>query len=468
MEPSRLRDLPSIGQLAERDDVRALAGTYPRSRVLRTLREALDMIRNRLLQAGDGEDLPLPTAEEIVERAARDLGRSAGPGVRKAINATGVILHTGLGRAVLSRAARKALFEMDGYSLVQMDPVTGERCLREAHIQKILTELTGAEAVTVVNNNAGATLLVLNTVAKGKDVIVSRGQLVEIGGSFRIPDVMAQSGARLVEVGTTNRTHLRDYERAITEETAALLHVHTSNYRVKGFTKTVSIAELATLGRKYNLPVIDDLGSGALVDLARFGFGTEPLARDSVRDGADLVTFSADKLVGGPQGGIILGSEKQIDKIRKNSLGRALRVDKLTLAALEMTLREFLDEESLMRNHPVMRLFSIPAATLKRRAGRLARKIESAVAGVEATFEQGAGRIGSGSLPLEDVPTWVVAVRAPSWEVGKLGLAMRMGDPPVFARVSDDRLLFDVRTILDAKEEKAIVNSLAEIITKGP
>jgi L-seryl-tRNA(Ser) seleniumtransferase len=356
---------------------------------------------------------------------------------------------------------------MDGYSLVQMDVETGERCLREAHIQKILTELTGAEAATVVNNNAGATLLVLNTIARGRDVIVSRGQLVEIGGSFRIPDVMKQSGARLVEVGTTNRTHLRDYERAITEDTAALLHVHASNYRIMGFTKTVTIPELVELGKKHGLPVVDDLGSGALVDLARFGFSTEPLVRDSIEAGVDLVTFSADKLVGGPQGGIILGREKYVEAIRKSSLTRALRVGKLTLSALEMTLREFLDDENLARNHPIMRIFSITPETLKRRARRLAGAIERSVPGLVTAIEKGAGRIGSGSLPLEDVPTWLVAIRSMNIESGKLVLALRRGTPPVFARVQDDRVLFDLRTILDGKEEKAIVRSLETIMKEA-
>jgi len=465
MNPSRLRDLPSVGQLAERDDVGALAEKFPRAHVISALRAALDAVRAQLSKADDSEDLPSP--EAIVEQAARQLKIKATPGVRKAINATGVVLHTGLGRAILSASARRALGGMDGYSIVQLDVETGERSLREARIQTILQELTGVEAATIVNNNAAATLVVLNTVAKGRDVIVSRGQLVEIGGSFRIPDVMKQSGARLVEVGTTNRTHLRDYEKAITEETAALLHVHTSNYRVQGFTKTVPVEELVPLGKKYNLPVIDDIGSGALIDLSRFGFSTEPLVADSVRAGVDLMTFSADKLVGGPQGGIILGSEEWVKKIRKSSLTRALRVCKLTLSALEATLREFQDEEGLVRNHPIMRLFSIPPSTLKRRAGRFARAINKAVPHVDATIEEGAGRIGSGSLPLEEIPTWLVALRSDKIEVGRLAAALRRQDPPVFTRVHDERLLLDLRTILSIDEERTITKSLKNILEKG-
>jgi L-seryl-tRNA(Ser) seleniumtransferase len=465
MGSSDLRRLPSVGQLAEREDVRALSEIYPRPRVIDAVRKALDSIRNGMARQETAGSPP--TAGEIVALAKRSLETAAQPGVRKAINATGVILHTGLGRAVLCRSARRALAGMDGYSLVQMDVETGERCLREEHIQKLLRELTGAEAATVVNNNAGATLLVLNTIAKGRDVIVSRGQLVEIGGSFRIPDVMKQSGARLVEVGTTNRTHLRDYERAITEETAALLHVHASNYRIMGFTKTVSVAELAELGRKHGLPVVDDLGSGALVDLSRFGFSTEPLVSDSIKAGADLVTFSADKLVGGPQGGIIVGKEKYIEMIRKSSLTRALRVGKLSLCAIEMTLREFLDDENLARNHPVMHLFSIPPAALKRRARRLARRITDAVPSLDVSIEEGAGRIGSGSLPLEDVPTWLVAVRPPDMDSGRLAASLRRQATPVFTRVSEDRVLFDLRTILGGKEEAAIVTSLEKIIKES-
>ncbi len=465
MNPSKLRDLPSVGQLAERDDVCALAKSFPRAHVISSLRETLDEIRARLTR--DDDATILPSAEDIVRLAARQLKLRATPGVRRAINATGVVLHTGLGRAILCASARRALAEMDGYSIVQLDVETGERSLREARIQTILQELTGAEAATVVNNNAAATLVVLNTVAKGKEVIVSRGQLVEIGGSFRIPDVMKQSGARLVEVGTTNRTHLRDYENAITEDTAALLHVHTSNYRVQGFTKTVPVEDLVPLGRKYSIPVVDDIGSGALVDLSRFGFSTEPLVSDSVRAGVDLMTFSADKLVGGPQGGIILGSEEYVQKIRKSSLTRALRVCKLTLSALEMTLREFQDEEALTRNHPIMRLFSIPAANLKRRAQRFARAINKDVPGVDVTVEEGSGRIGSGSLPLEEVPTWLVALRSPAIEVGRLAAALRREDPPVFTRVHDERLLLDLRTILSIDEERTITKSLKTILNKG-
>jgi len=464
MAKSDLRRLPSVGQMAERDDVQALALSFSRTQVITALRKSLDTLRAELLQ---DESTTLPSPEEIVCGVERDLTRSARPGVQKAINATGVILHTGLGRAILSPAARQALYELDGYCLVQMDVETGERCLREAHVEKLLAELTGSEAATVVNNNAGATLLVLNTIAKGQQVIVSRGQLVEIGGSFRIPDVMEQSGARLVEVGTTNRTHLRDYENAINENTAALLHVHTSNYRIQGFTKSVSVAELAELGRRYSLPVVDDLGSGALIDLARFGFGTEPLVSESVKCGADLITFSADKLVGGPQGGIILGSRDQIQRVRKNSLMRALRVDKLILLALEMTLREFLDPEKLMANHPTMRLFGLPLDGLRQRAHRLAQAIAESVPNVEVAVERGASRIGSGSLPLEEVPTYTVMVGSSEHDVGRLSLALRRAAPPIITRIHEERLVFDLRTILNDHEEQSIVESLAKIMEKN-
>ncbi len=465
MTSKELRNLPSVGQLAEHKKALILLENYSRKSVIATLRSILDEIRGDLVAAtAGGSPVSIPAAEEILARARNELERAAQPGIRKAINATGVILHTGLGRAVLCPSARKIIGEMDGYSLVQMDVSTGKRSVREAHIEALLRELTGAEAATVANNNAGATLLVLNTLAKGKEVIVSRGQLVEIGGAFRIPDVMKQSGATLVEVGTTNRTHLRDYERAINENTAALLHVHTSNYRIMGFTKTVGVDELVTLGRKYSLPVVDDLGSGALVDLSRFGFSSEPLVRDSVKAGVDMVTFSADKLVGGPQGGIILGRQDAIQKVRKNSLMRALRVGKLTLSALEMTLREFLDEERLLKNHPVLRLFSIPQSTLRRRARRLAAALEKAVPGIDAVVEKGAGMIGSGSLPIEDIPTWIVSVQHPALESGRLGGALQLENPPIFSRVSDNRITFDLRTILNSKEEQTIVRSISNIV----
>ncbi len=470
MKTSRLRHLPSIGQLLEREDVRALVKAHSRSRVTAVLRDILEGVRKRFSEPGAPDDLPSPG--DMAGLAGEKLRKSAGPGLCKAVNATGVILHTGLGRAVLCPSARKALFDLDGYSLVQMDVETGGRNVREAHVEKLITELTGAEAATVANNNAGATLLVLNTVAKGKEVIVSRGQLVEIGGSFRIPDVMKQSGARLVEVGTTNRTHLRDYENAVTEETAAFLHVHTSNYRVKGFTKSVPVADLVRLGKKHSLPVVDDLGSGALVDLARFGFGSEPLARDSVEWGADLVTFSADKLIGGPQGGVILGKKSTIEKVRKNPLMRALRVGKMTLTALEMTLREFVDNDRLTRNHPVMRMFSLSPAALRRRANRLAKILRKPPSGesipsIEAEVEEGASRIGSGSLPLEDVPSWVVAVRSPFMESGKLAAALRRHDPPIFTRVHEEKVLFDLRTVLNSKEEKIIAKAVEKILLEA-
>lgn len=465
MSSSKLRDLPSVGQLVEREDSSALVKKFSRTSVIASFRTILEEIRSSL-SAPSAADSPLPSAKEIVARAEEILKKKALPGIRKAINATGVILHTGLGRAVLCPSARKVLADMDGYSLVQMDVATGKRSVREAHIEALLHELTGAEAATVANNNAGATLLVLNTLAKDREVVVSRGQLVEIGGSFRIPDVMKQSGARLVEVGTTNRTHVRDYERAINENTAALLHVHTSNYRIMGFTKTVSVSELVTLGRKYSLPVVDDLGSGALVDLSRFGFSSEPLVRDSVGVGVDMVTFSADKLVGGPQGGIILGRRDAIAKVRKNSLMRALRVGKLTLSALEMTLREFLDEERLLRNHPVLRTFSIPQARLRRRARRLAAALEKAVPGIVVSVEKGAGRIGSGSLPIEEIPTWVAAVHHPAIASGRLAGELQLEDPPIFSRVSEDRVILDLRTILNSKEEKQIVGSISSIVEK--
>ncbi|MGB8960202.1 MAG: L-seryl-tRNA(Sec) selenium transferase, partial [Candidatus Aminicenantales bacterium] len=328
----------------------------------------------------------------------------------------------------------------------------------------LLCDLTGAEAATVANNNAAATVLILNTLARGKEVVVSRGQLVEIGGSFRMPDVMATSGAVLREVGTTNKTHLRDYEDAVTGSTGAILRVHHSNYRIVGFAEEPSIEELAALGRARGVPVVDDLGSGALVDLARFGLATEPLVAASVRAGADVICFSGDKLIGGPQSGIIVGQSAWIQMIRKNPLARAFRCGKLTLAALESTLKLFLAPDKLTERHPIYRMLALTPDELGRRAKKLAASLRKSLpASVAVSVEDGASQVGSGAVPVETLPTKVLAVRSSGLAPEDLSRRLRFFTTPVFARIHKDAVLFDLRTILpgeDALVEQALVEAL--------
>src|SRR5262245_3605523 len=369
---ARLRALPAVASLLERDDVAKLAKKRGRAVVVGALRKALDGARSRVQNGAKA-----PDAEAVVVLAREELARGDRAGLRRVVNATGIVLHTGLGRAVLPQAAMDALAaEAGGYCLLAIDADTNERGRRERFSEEILKELTGCEAATIVNNNAAACMLVLNTLANGREVIVSRGQLVEIGGAFRMPDVMARSGCKMVEVGCTNRTHLKDYRNAITENTGAIIRVHPSNYRVQGFTGEPSLEELVALGRERGLPVIDDLGSGALVKLdAAFD---EPLVADSLAAGADVVTCSADKLIGGPQGGVILGKRAIVERCDDNQLARALRVGKLDLIALEATLRLFRDKDALLRDHPTARMLTEGVETIAARARKLAAAIKRA------------------------------------------------------------------------------------------
>ncbi len=350
----------------------------------------------------------------LVARLGARLAARFAPSLAPAVNATGVIMHSGLGRAVLPSAAVEALGAVAaGYSTLALDLDSGKRVPRDRHVEGLLRELTGAEAATVANNNAAATVLILNTLARGKDVVVSRGQLVEIGGSFRMPDVMATSGAVLREVGTTNKTHLRDYEAAVTDATGVLLRVHHSNYRIVGFAEEPPVEDLVALGRARGVPVVDDLGSGALVDLAPYGLRPEPLVQASVRAGADVVCFSGDKLIGGPQCGIIVGKDEWIRKIRKNPLARAFRCGKLSLAALEATLKLFLAPERLPERHPIYRMLALSPDELGRRARKLAAALRKSLPGsVSLSVEDGESQVGSGAVPVETLPSKVLAVKA--------------------------------------------------------
>ncbi|MEO0205148.1 MAG: L-seryl-tRNA(Sec) selenium transferase, partial [candidate division WOR-3 bacterium] len=381
-----------------------------------------------------------------------------------AINGLGIVLHTGLGRAPYIRGILDILNSAGtGYSRLQIDE-EGRRADRYKKINKLLRLITGAEAGIFVNNNAAATLLILNTIGKGKEIIISRGQLIEIGGSFRIPEVMAQSGAILREVGTTNRTHLKDYESAINENTAGILRVHQSNYRIMGFTKQVPLEDLVLLGRRHNLPVIDDLGSGALIDFSKYNLPKEPMVQDSIRIGADVVCFSGDKLIGGPQCGIIIGKKEYVEKMKSNPLHRALRCDKLTNAVLEATLQLFLKkEETILRNHSVISLLLKPIQEIKRQAKWCARKLEK-FSNIELEVKWSVSEIGGGSLSTEQLPTYVLAIKPKKTSVEQLARNLRLHEPPIFGRIENDCYLIDFRTVFKGEEKiiaKAISKNLA-------
>ncbi len=420
----RLRDLPSVDELA-RDPRLASA---PRELAVSVARATLDRARIEIREGGDPDVVSLVEAELAAAQAF---------GLRRAINATGVIVHTNLGRSPLGETRLDRVREVGrGYSNLEYDLGEGKRGSRQDHVASILRRLTGAEAALIVNNNAAAVLLALAALADGLDVLVSRGELIEIGDGFRIPDVLTRSGARLVEVGTTNRTRIADYESALSAETAAILRVHQSNFRLVGFTEQPDLAGLAQLARRHELPLVDDLGSGALIDL-----GDEPTARASLSAGADLVSFSGDKLLGGPQAGILVGRADLVERLRRHPLQRALRADKLTLAALEATLALYLEPERARREIPVLRMLEEPAATVRERAELLARLVAGEV-------EETVARVGGGALPLLELPSFACAVEE------ELGPQLRAGQPPVVGIVRDGRLLLDCRTVSDVEVEE--------------
>ena len=460
-----LRNIPSVNELLESPPLRRLVGNVSRNVVVSGVRSFLDDLRADLQSAA--ADIKWPTKQDLAQRIADWIQYDDRPGLRPVINATGILLHTGLGRAPLASEAIQAVRDVSsGYASLEIDLETGERSQRAETVKKLLTQLTGAEDALVVNNNAGATMLTLTALASGREVIVSRGQLIEIGGSFRLPDVMESSGASLREVGTTNKTRIADYEGAIHDRTAAIFRAHTSNFRVVGFTEEASLASLVALGRKHNVPVIDDIGSGALIDYAKYGVAGEPIASDSIRTGADLVLFSGDKLLGGPQAGIIVGRRHFVEMISKHPSMRALRVDKMTLAALVATLRLYRDPETAERSIPLLMLLSTPIENLKHRAERLAPQILAS--GIVGSAEPISSTtfLGGGSLPMQEIATYCVAVTPQEGSVDTLAQALRQGHPGVMGRVHQDRLLFDLRSVFPY-QDALIVNAL-EAVRRTP
>ena len=390
------RSIPKVDILLEDERIQNAASIYERDTVMDAIREQTEYVRG-LIRTCDEEETIRRGIDNLIPDIIRRVEKMHTPDMRPVINATGTILHTNLGRAPISREHMARLAEVAcGYSNLEYDLEAGRRGERYSHFEKLLCKITGAEAAMAVNNNASAVMLILSSMAKGGEVVVSRGELVEIGGKFRIPDVMEQSGARLVEVGTTNKTHYSDYADAVTEETKAFLKVHTSNYRIVGFTESVGIDDLIPLGQEYDLPIIEDLGSGVLIDLSKYGLTYEPTVQDSIRKGADVVCFSGDKLLGGPQAGIIVGKKKYIDKMKKNQLTRALRIDKFTATALELVLQEYLSEENAVNKIPVLRMITKSAEEVEKSARRFKRMLERKGLKAAITLQKCESQIGGG------------------------------------------------------------------------
>lgn len=444
-----LRSLPGVDRMLERLKTVSAFDGVPRSLQIAAIRAVVDTVRSEILESQNGPTQEAISESFLLERIQSKVRQLMSPNVKHLVNATGVIVHTNLGRSLLAAEALSNLMVIGGgYSNLEFNLETGKRGSRYSHVEDLLCEITGAQSAMVVNNNAGAVLLCLDTLAKGRDVIVSRGELVEIGGSFRIPDVMAKSGAQLKEVGTTNRTHLKDYENAIDDETGMLLKVHTSNYSVVGFTASVGLDELVKLGQAYQLPVMEDLGSGTFIDFSKYGLQKEPMVQESIRSGADIVTFSGDKLLGGPQAGIIAGSEVVVDKIKKNPLTRALRIDKLTLAALESTLKFYRDEEKAVASIPTLRMMTLSSKALERQA-ELLQRVLTDLNEKRLKIERlnAFSRVGGGSLPLVRLPTCCVGVEIQGVSANSLDRLLRESDPPVIGRIENDKFLMDVRTM---------------------
>jgi len=453
-----LRKLPKVDEL-----IQDLSNEAPHRVKVIACRYVLDDLRSYILSS-PRPDPELVKYETIKKQADQRLTSMLKPSLRPVVNATGVVIHTNLGRSLLPEEISRAMLDVSGrYSNLEYNLDRGERGSRYSHVEEILCELTGADAALVVNNNAAAVLITLETMARDREVIISRGELVEIGGSFRVPDVMEKSGAILREVGTTNRTHLKDYESVIGDQTALLLKVHQSNFQIVGFTKAVSVSELADLGTRYNIPVFEDLGSGNLIDLSRYGMIHEPTVQEVLAAGADLVSFSGDKLLGGPQAGIIIGKRVFIDRIKKNPMNRAVRIDKLTLVALEGVLRLYRDPKQAVKIIPTLNMLTLPWDKLKSRARRLQRRLRALkLPGISIDIADTVSRVGGGALPLQQLNSKAVTLipKGQEFSVVHIGAELRKNEPPVIVRIEEGRVFMDVRTIRD-EDHRIIATALA-------
>ena len=443
------RSIPKVDVLLENSDIVTLIENHHRDVVVDVIREEIDKLRN-FIKENDDVNLIETKINNLIENIKISTEKVYSYNIKKVINVTGTILHTNLGRAIISKKHADYLSEVvTSYSNLEYNLEEGKRGERYSHFEKLICKITGAEAAMAVNNNAAAVMLVLSSMAAEREVIVSRGELVEVGGKFRIPDVMKSSNAHLVEIGTTNKTHLEDYEDAISENTGAFLKVHTSNFKILGFTESVSIEELCKLGREKDIPVIEDIGSGVLIDLSEYGLEYEPTVQDSIKAGVDVVSFSGDKLLGGPQAGIIVGKKKYIDKMKKNPLTRAFRIDKFTATILEMIFHEYLNEEDAIKNIPVLSLITKDLKEIEKNANDLFNKIEKLKDVADINVEDTLSQIGGGSLPAERIKSKSVTIMPKNISTQSLEAKLRAGKNPVVGRISEEKLILDMRTVLE-------------------
>jgi len=463
-----LRMLPGVDHILELVKTDPFFDNVPKSVLIRSIRSVVESLRTIIIDEQQHITETKLSDSVILEEVKNSVKEAMTPNLMRIVNATGVVVHTNLGRSLLAEDAVENLLTIASrYSNLEFDLSKGVRGSRYSIVEDILCEISGAEAAMVVNNNAGAVFLCLETISRGKKVIVSRGELVEIGGSFRIPDVMAKSGSILKEVGTTNRTHLNDYENAIEHDTGLLLKVHTSNYSVVGFTADVSLEELVALGAKYQIPVMEDLGSGTFVDFSKYGLLKEPTVQESVAAGADVVTFSGDKLLGGPQAGMIIGKNDLLERIKKNPITRALRIDKLTLAALESTLRRYRNIDREIGSIPTLRMLTLPLAHIETKAKELAKKLENiGGARMSVTLIDLSSKPGGGALPLLKLPSKGVGIKVQGMSVNTIERQMRSNEIPIIGRIEEDLFIMDLRTILD-DELSVIKNALDNMLKKA-
>ena len=446
--------LPSVDEVLGNEKIKNVLEEYPRTLVLESVRQAIDEKRKLIINLDNNDKEIKIRFEDIIRDSIIKIKINYSLSLKKVINGTGVILHTNLGRSLLSESIKDEVWGIASrYSNLEYNIDTGERGSRYVHLVDMIKRLTGAEDVLVVNNNAAAVLLALNTLAKDGEAIVSRGELVEVGGSFRIPSIMSLSGAKLVEVGATNKTHISDYEEVISENTKVLMKVHTSNYKILGFTENVEIDNLSLLSKKYNIPLIEDLGSGVFIDLSKYGLSYEPTVLDSINKGADIVTFSGDKMLGGPQAGIIVGKKEYIQKMKKNQLTRALRVDKITICALEATLRIYLDEHKAIRDIPTLRMLTYTIEELHKKVNKLFNLLNGLNLDAQISIEDNFSQVGGGSMPIEKLKTFVISIIPNKMSVSSLERKLRLSNSNIIGRIYENKYILDVRTIFEDEFE---------------
>lgn len=446
--------LPSVDEVLGNEKIKNVLEEYPRTLVLESVRQAIDEKRKLIINLDNNDKEIKIRFEDIIRDSIIKIKINYSLSLKKVINGTGVILHTNLGRSLLSESIKDEVWGIASrYSNLEYNIDTGERGSRYVHLVDMIKRLTGAEDVLVVNNNAAAVLLALNTLAKDGEAIVSRGELVEVGGSFRIPSIMSLSGAKLVEVGATNKTHISDYEEVISENTKVLMKVHTSNYKILGFTENVEIDNLSLLSKKYNIPLIEDLGSGVFIDLSKYGLSYEPTVLDSINKGADIVTFSGDKMLGGPQAGIIVGKKEYIQKMKKNQLTRALRVDKITICALEATLRIYLDEHKAIRDIPTLRMLTYTIEEIHKKVNKLFNLLNGLNLDAQISIEDNFSQVGGGSMPIEKLKTFVISIIPNKMSVSSLERKLRLSNSNIIGRIYENKYILDVRTIFEDEFE---------------